>query len=657
MKLVASEWSAAVIQCLALNPTARLTLALDPDALLLDETVLSALQAQDVALLTYEPERFADFRYTYETDYRDRWATGAPLRLLVRVAASDPNTFPYDLLALAGGREAARSLALYQFFPRLAYPALRELAQHDRAALARLHTAYLAHPPAQRLGPQNSQRYLLEAVYGVTPTAIRDPVDLVRYLLRRQRLEQTPPPALDALLLEQWQTIPVLAALPVDELLHDAGALYRLLAAAWPAYLARQGLPVAAAPEAFNLNALFDDRDIQAYMDTLFLEGQLPPARLREPAPVYGWVQAGVFFDQNAYDRERFLRLQAELAEALPAPTASYRVWFNFAPRWAEVLRLTDRAALTTAETAQLAALHDMVEARFADWLIVHYAPLATLPPIPTPALGHQLAESLAYQLRTGACERVALLVLDGLAWDQWLVLRDVLALTPQSQDSLFAWLPTLTSISRQALFAGLPPYAFGNTWQRTDAEARRWQAFWAGQGLPVAAAHYLHDPALETCQSTLRDPRIRVLALVLTQVDKMAHGIQLGAAGLRQQIAQWAEQGALAALLSALQAADFAVWLTADHGNLEATGMGAPQEGVLVETRGQRVRIYTNEEFLRRAHEQVPEAIAWTPAGLPEELRLLFAPGRSAFLRRGETALCHGGLALEEVIVPLVRL
>ncbi len=650
-----ADWTAAVWERLALNPAARLTLALDPDGLLLDESVHTAIIAQGVGLLTYAPEHFAAFRYAYETDYREPWAAGATPRLLVRVTSTDVNTFPYDLLVQAGGREAVRSLALYYFFPHLAYPVLRELAQHDRATLPQLHAAYQTHPPLKRLGPQQSRRYLLEFVYSVVPEAICEPVALVRYLLRRRRLEQTPPPTFDALLLEHWQKCPELEALPLAELLCDVGALYRLLAAVWPAYLARQGLPVAVAPEAPYL-PLFDDRDIQAYTDTLFLEGMLPPARLREPAPVYGWMQAGVFFDQQAYNHERFQRLQAELIETLPTEAAGHRAWLSFAPRWAEALRLADHAALTATETARFAEVHDVVEARFAAWLLSHYAPLATLPPIPTPALGHQVAEMLAYQLRSGACERVALLVLDGLAWDQWLVLRDALALKPQTQDSLFAWLPTLTAISRQALLAGLPPYAFNDTWQRTDVEAQRWESFWTEQGLAASAAGYLHDPTPEAWQAALSNPRLRALALVLTQVDKMAHGIRLGTAGLRQQVLQWAQQGVPGALLAALQTAGFTVWLTADHGNLAATGMGAPQEGVLVETRGQRVRVYTHEEFLRRAHGQVPEALAWTPAGLPEGLCLLFAPDRRAFLQRGETALCHGGLALEEVIVPLVR-
>jgi len=45
--------------------------------------------------------------------------------------------------------------------------------------------------------------------------------------------------------------------------------------------------------------------------------------------------------------------------------------------------------------------------------------------------------------------------VVDGLAWDQWLVLRDEAGLEPLEEGALFACLPTLTPVARQALLAG----------------------------------------------------------------------------------------------------------------------------------------------------------------------------------------------------------
>jgi len=55
---------------------------------------------------------------------------------------------------------------------------------------------------------------------------------------------------------------------------------------------------------------------------------------------------------------------------------------------------------------------------------------------------------------------KIALLVFDGLAIDQWIQIRESLTIRSSMFDfdegACFAWVPTLTSVSRQALFSGL---------------------------------------------------------------------------------------------------------------------------------------------------------------------------------------------------------
>ena len=68
--------------------------------------------------------------------------------------------------------------------------------------------------------------------------------------------------------------------------------------------------------------------------------------------------------------------------------------------------------------------------------------------------------------------------------------------------------------------------------------------------------------------------------------------------AGMHNQVRLWASQGHLQQLLVRLQQEGFVVYLTADHGNVTATGIGNPREGVLVETRGKRARVYDRPEF-----------------------------------------------------------
>jgi hypothetical protein len=42
---------------------------------------------------------------------------------------------------------------------------------------------------------------------------------------------------------------------------------------------------------------------------------------------------------------------------------------------------------------------------------------------------------------------------------------------------------------------------------------------------------------------------------------------------------------------------------------------------------------------------------------GLPEDYLPLLAPGRFAFVSEGEHIVGHGGISLEELVVPFVRI
>jgi hypothetical protein len=145
-------------------------------------------------------------------------------------------------------------------------------------------------------------------------------------------------------------------------------------------------------------------------------------------------------------------------------------------------------------------------------------------------------------------------------------------------------------------------------------------------------------------------------VGLVVDKVDKIMHGMQLGSAGMHNQITQWCQSGFLAALTSQLLDYGYEVWLTADHGNIQCEGRGRPSEGVIAEIRGERVRVYPTPELRAQVADAFPFAHEWQPIGLPEEYFPLVARGCDAFVSPGEAIVGHGGVAIEEVIVPLVK-
>jgi hypothetical protein len=259
---------------------------------------------------------------------------------------------------------------------------------------------------------------------------------------------------------------------------------------------------------------------------------------------------------------------------------------------------------------------------------------------------------------------KIALILVDGLAMDQWLVVRRELASRQPAfrfrEQFVFAWIPSLTSVSRQAAFAGKAPIFFPNSIQSTDKELALWAQFWADQGFTpneVVFFKGLGDGSMEPFSEALSHPKARVAGLVVDKVDKIMHGMEMGTAGMHNQVCQWAKQPYLNTLLDLLFDRGFKVYLTSDHGNVEAVGCGRPAEGAMANLRGERVRIYPDVALRSKVKERFPAALEWDPVGLPEDCLALLAPARQAFVQENKRIVSHGGISVEELIVPLVQI
>ncbi|MDE2740361.1 MAG: PglZ domain-containing protein, partial [Gemmatimonadota bacterium] len=154
----------------------------------------------------------------------------------------------------------------------------------------------------------------------------------------------------------------------------------------------------------------------------------------------------------------------------------------------------------------------------------------------------------------------------------------------------------------------------------------------------------------------TVNPGQTKAVGLVVDMVDNIMHGMQLGAVGMHGQVTQWCQGGYLGKLIDYLLDHDYDVWLTSDHGNIECEGKGRPAEGVLAEIRGARARVYQTPELRSQVASAFTSACEWEPIGLPDNYFPLVAGSRDAFVSPGNSIVGHGGITLEEVIVPLVR-
>src|SRR5258706_14131521 len=75
----------------------------------------------------------------------------------------------------------------------------------------------------------------------------------------------------------------------------------------------------------------------------------------------------------------------------------------------------------------------------------------------------------------------------------------------------------------------------------------------------------------LAEIEELLSHPKIRVVGFIIDTVDKIVHGMELGTAGIHNQVRQWTTQGFMIGLLNLLLQHHFDIFITSDHGNIEA--------------------------------------------------------------------------------------
>lgn len=651
-----TAWRDAILAQLPQKGPALAVVA-DPDRLLRDARLLDAVCARGVEVARAEEP--VAFRYAYEASLRPRLDRGEDVRVLVVVASdAEARTLPCDVLARS---QPVRGLGLAALCPRLSYPVLRELDPLTFDAIIDAHAGYTG----ATLGDAATREFVLKRVYRIDPEAIHTAADAVCLLFEKHTRTLPMPAPLDAELVRRLSARPALAAWPLSEWMESREAFLRAVQSAWPGYLAeRAGRSVAAAG---GLRFPFDDDAVRRRVDTLFLDGVLRPVPFDAADALPSWARVGVEQPTPVAALERLDRQLAHARVERPHADAHFTQWLAFARTWAAVVAA--HARLDGPRPTELEARYDEVraevDAAFAAWMETHYASLANvLLPGMRPVMVHQVAGFLARQRSANARGRVALLVVDGMALDQWLTLREglapVLGGAHVEESAIFAWVPTVTSVSRQALFAGRTPLYFGESLFETGRDEARWRRAWHEAGVVPEAVRYARAAeaaSIETVGAWIDHPKVAVVGLVLNTLDDAMHGAVLGLPQLHGAVQLWGAQGRIGTLLARLLDGGFEVFVTADHGNTEAVGGGRLSEGVLVDKAGERARCYASAALRARALTDAPAALPWPGVGLPPSVHVLLAPGRQAFLPLGERRVVHGGIVLEEVVVPFVRI
>lgn len=244
--------------------------------------------------------------------------------------------------------------------------------------------------------------------------------------------------------------------------------------------------------------------------------------------------------------------------------------------------------------------------------------------------------------------EKVALFVVDGFAYWQYTILRDALKdvrFTVEDGCTL-AWMPSITMLSRQALFRGDDPKQ--DYKQNPDNEKKLWFDYWQKKGFGTYEVQYIYD----TDDFAINEG-VKRLAVVTVEMDEKMHS-STDYKDLHSLTENWCQR--ILEQIQTIVDAGFTLYLTTDHGSVLSCGWRSLSQVEKVflykdGSRGMRHLIYNNKDEQERFYNENKE--------LPmiKHDNWLVIRDTSCFTKENKTIITHGGSHFMEVVIPLIKI
>lgn len=651
---IQNQWASKIIALLSPGLGAETVLIADPDHLLTGEIIRFLGEQNWLITPVHSP---LELRLAYEQDVRPIPAGNLGKRLYVLKFLVSRS--PFDILQ----DSAQIVIRIKDLFPTLNEDILRKL---PTSWLAIIDSNLSQFPiPHKLLNEQQTTAFVLESCLGLIIPPRPSPGNALSLLADIALHNLELPPVLIRHMMER-----IGAVWPGDfaSLLSAPSRARNFLQQVWQTFLLaiaeNRNVLAEGGIEATGLaiDLLARDRNLQSQVSALLAENMIQAPTIQPSSPLPDWIRPGVHYH---YDRHSFLNIRlAHIADHIPGKNATSSDWSEFAWQWADwrqnfFLEVDPKTDLHD----QMVEIQTDIEISFQEWLQHRYTDLLSHPYMPAPTMVHHVLHYIAARFLPSEKHPLAMIVVDGMAIEDWLVIRKQWAEQDLNwniqEHSLFALVPTITPVSRQALLSGQLPRNFAGDWLSTSTEEAAWRVFWEERDLHPQSIAYqrgLGYALEEVTELLLKQPHKAATALIVNTIDDLMHNNLLGSSALLQQVAIWGKQGYLRMLINRLLEQHETVIVTADHGHVEGRGIGdIALKGAAVE-RSLRTRIFADRAFETMKLDP-KNVIPWRTVGLPENASVIIPTGLGIFAHPATIAISHGGAALEEVIIPFITI
>ena len=613
----------------------KLLLVYDRDDILSDEELLSFLQQKEVNVFTFKDRAQLRIHYEEQLEYSSgEW--------IYKYVGEGPFTFPFDMLKTQDPVELTLNIA----FPYLSLPILHKL-DHDVLDEVYKVSDSLLSP----LTDSETIEFLLRRVYKLSFDTIETEMEWIAFLIQLHDHRFSIPNVLIDFIIGHLSS----KTIQFEELFtlaYSKTKFMEFLQKHWDVYVKnninQDILIQEGATSIYHKDHLFSYESMRRMIQHYFIEGKLLPIEVDKDRNIPVWADHGV--KQKSYQPLKDIHHLGEKIEVfLEKEKIQHKDWIEIINLYGQMKMLQIQYGVGEQIVNEI---DKKINRIFQDWMLENYQTLASFSPYIRPAMVHHVLPYMQFQEE----RKQVLIVLDGMSFVQWKQIKQSLDISFVSEETgVFAWVPTITEISRRSIFhANIPRL------QSSISEENAWRQFWKRESIAdmhITYENYLAQGEFDESQFTsLQKTNTKKAAIILRNIDALTHGAIQGLEGMYAEIDVWMKSGYLQQFIHKLVGEGYAVYITSDHGNTESIGIGKPRQGSLVETKGERVRIYNDQMFRDEAASQYT-SIKWPNDALSKEHYYLLAEAREAFVTKNEHIVSHGGITLEEVIVPFIKI
>ncbi|MGD9567045.1 MAG: PglZ domain-containing protein [Sedimentibacter sp.] len=318
----------------------------------------------------------------------------------------------------------------------------------------------------------------------------------------------------------------------------------------------------------------------------------------------------------------------------------NYKAWCNIALLYSKSEYVKYRCNIEVKSE-----LEYEIQNKFKEFILSNYSTLSGFSAYNGPVL---LNKGLDYIFMNS--KKPALIIMDGMSIFDWLIISEELKGITYNYNSTYAIIPTITSISRQSLLSGKLPVEMEKPFSLAY-EKNMFVEKCMEHGYKKEEIKYNRGYDFEIDYSD------KCVCAIINDIDDFVHNQKQGNAGMYNDIKLLSGSDKLQQLIRRLYKNGFDVYIASDHGHKETNCIGTPiGTGVELETKSKRTMILKDFADYEEVIDKF-ELIQLSPYFLPKDFKYLLCEHDKSFGIKGSTSVSHGGISIDEVIVPFIKI